>query len=107
MDEFVDISRLRYTDIRIFDGGEALVLGRNDNYFLNQINKQYLYGNQPLYKSNKFDIYYDDINVDIDREETVTDFIKTNVKLFAPGFMEIRNVSSSDPADIEADQVDN
>lgn len=107
MDEFVNIARLRYTDIRIFDGGEALVLGRNDNYFLNQINKQYLFGNQSLYKSNKFDIYYDDINVDINRENAVADFIKTNVKLFAPGFMEIRNISSSDPADIEADQVDN
>jgi hypothetical protein len=107
MDEFIDISRLRYTDVSIYDGGEALVLGRNGNYFLNQINKQYLFGNQPLYKSNKFDIYYDDIDVHMDREQTVTDFISTNVKLFAPGFMEIRKVSSSDPANIDSNQSNN
>jgi hypothetical protein len=106
MDDFVTISRLRYTDISIYDGGEALVLGRNGNYYLNQINKQYLFGNQKLYKSNKFDIYYDDIDVEIDREKTVSEFISTNVKLFAPGYMEIRNISSSDPADIESNQVD-
>lgn len=104
MDEFETISRLRYTDVRIFNGGEALVLGRNELYFLNQINKQYMFGNESIYKSNKFDIYYDDIDVVIDREESVADFIKTNVKLFAPGFMEIRNVSSSNPADIESNQ---
>ncbi len=107
MDEFVDISRLRYTDVSIYDGGEALVLGRNGNYFLNQINKQYLFGNQSLYKSNKFDIYYDDIDVHMNREQAVSDFISTNVKLFAPGFMEIRNVSSSDPANIDSNQSGN
>lgn len=107
MDEFVDISRLRYTDVSIYDGGEALVLGRNGNYFLNQINKQYLFGNQSLYKSNKFDIYYDDIDVHMDREQTVSDFISTNVKLFAPGFMEIRKILSSKPANIDSNQSGN
>ena len=106
MDTFITQPALRYTNINIFNGGEALVLGQNENYYLNQIDKLYTYGNVDIYKSNKFDVYYNDINVDNAREQNVNNFIATNVKLFAPGFMEIRNISSSDPANIESSQVD-
>jgi hypothetical protein len=94
MNKITTINRLRYDNINVYDGGEAIIVSQNNgNSYVSEIGKQYFFGNMKLYKSNYFDVNYDDSGVSRQREESVNDFIKTNVKLFSPAFMEIRNIN--------------
>jgi hypothetical protein len=103
MNELLTINRLRYDDAKVFNGGEALIVSRNsEKTYVTQINKQYMLGNMVLYKSNKFDICYDDAKVDRSRSESVENFIRTNVKQFSPAFMKIRNVQSKNELLVES-----
>jgi hypothetical protein len=93
MNKLVNINRLRYDGTMVFNGGEALIVSRNDGKtYVTQVDKQYMLGNSKLYKSNKFDIYYDDAKINRNREPMVEEFITSNVKLFTPAFMQIRGV---------------
>jgi hypothetical protein len=93
MNKISTINRLRYDSTVVYNGGEAMIVSINSgNNYISQVNKQFMLGNREIYKSNKFDVSFDDANISRNREEKVKDFIKTNVKLFAPAFMEIHDI---------------
>lgn len=100
---------VRYNDQKVFNVGESLVSVKNKNgIFLIQLDKQYMFGINTLYKSNYFDVVYDDINVTRDREESVSLFLRENVKYISPSYMEIRNIDSKFPLLTESkNQTDN
>lgn len=106
MDKLSNINRLRYDTTMVYNGGEAIIVSQNnDKNFITQIDKAYMIGNLELYKSNKFDVYYDDSGVVRSREDKVKQFIKDNVKLFAPGFMEIRDIKPMDELLVESNST--
>lgn len=103
MDRFVKERYLRYTFSKIFNVGEGMLVQTNENgTFMLQLDKQYMFGLANLYKSNSFDIEYDDHNVSRQREEYVTSFVIDQVKEFKPAFMEIRKVDSINRYKIES-----
>jgi hypothetical protein len=106
MDKLVTINRLRYDNTMVYNGGEALIVSQNKGInYITQIDKHYMLGNAKLYKSNKFDIYYDDSQVSRIREDAVKTFITDNVKRFAPGFMEIRDIKPLNNIIVESDST--
>lgn len=103
MDRFVKERYLRYTFSKIFDVGEGMLVQTNENgTFMLQLDKQYMFGLANLYKSNSFDIKYDDHNVSRQRQEYVTNFVTDQIKEFKPAFMEIRKVDSINQYKIES-----
>ena len=106
MIKLTTINRLRYDNTMVYNGGEAIIVSQNDSVnTITQIDKQYMLGNANLYKSNKFDVAYDDSGVRREREQKVKDFIATNVKLFAPGFMEIRDIVPLNDLLVESNSI--
>jgi hypothetical protein len=79
----------------IFNAGEEIVAVKKDdkNHIL-QINNSYNFGKTVLYKSNSFDVLYDDRNVTYQNEEYINNFIYSTVKKMCPSLMEIRNIKS-------------
>lgn len=107
MDQFIQERYLRYLTNTIFDVGEGMLVEKNANgIFMIQLDKQYMFGILNLYKSNQFDVKYDDYGVDRHRAESVKDFIVSQSEGFKPGFMEIRNVESIHPYKIESNNSD-
>jgi hypothetical protein len=107
MDHFIEERYLRYTTNNIFDVGEGMLVEKDANgIFMIQLDKQYMFGIKNLYKSNQFDIKYNDYNVDRHRAPYVKDFIVSQAANFRPAFMEIRNVDSIHPYKIESNNSD-
>ncbi len=107
MDQFIEERYLRYTTNTIFDVGEGMLVEKNANgIFMIQLDKQYMFGIKNLYKSNQFDIKYDDFGVDRHRAPYVKDFIVSQAANFRPAFMEIRDVDSIHPYKIESNNSD-
>jgi hypothetical protein len=103
MEEFQKENQIRFEKSEIYNVGEGIVLAENSNgSFLVQLDKQYFYGIDTLYGSNKFDIKYDDRQVHRDREETVEQFIDESVELFKPADMELREMSGIYPLKLES-----
>lgn len=100
---------MRYDDQKVFTAGEGVVSVSNSNgNFLIQLDRQYPFGIPKLYKSNYFDLEYDDRRVVRDREEEVADFLTYHTKYLSPSYMEIRKVKSLYPLLSESDaQTDN
>jgi hypothetical protein len=106
MDKLLTINRLRYDSSMVYNGGEAIIVSRNGTKsYVTQVDKLYMFGNAELYKSNKFDVYYDDADVNRSREDKVKEFISTNVKRFAPGFMEIRDIKPMNNIIVESNST--
>lgn len=105
MDSIQAIPRKRYVSQSIYEGGESLILTQDQdgNVYLLQIDKQYTYGYDQFYPSNKFDIQWDDRVVNRTNTEYIQDFIDSNVRKFKPNYMEIRNVESQFPYKLEID----
>lgn len=95
MDDFIKESINRFTDQRLFNAGETVLMTKKDeNVYLTLINNIVRFGDSKYYKSNYFDVEFDDLAVTKDEMPKIQEFITDNVKLFKPGFMEIRDVKS-------------
>lgn len=106
MSKFQTQAQVRFNSNQIYDGGEAIVVASNENgTFTLQLDKQYFFGNSQIYKSNQFDIAYDDRQVHRNREEDVNDFVRDSVDFFRPGTMTLRDIKGIFPLKIEADNV--
>lgn len=104
MNEFYTRHINRYDSQKIFNSGEALVVTNNNNVInITQINDIYPLGFTDLYKSNKFDVEYDDRAVHRKEAPNVNEFIEDTVRLFKPAYMEIRDVKSKFDYKLEAD----
>jgi len=107
MDGFIDDRYIRYTANSIFDVGEGMLVEKNSNgVFMIQLDKQYMFGINTLYKSNQFDIKYDDYGVDRHRQAYVKDFVVSQAANFRPAFMEIRKVDSIRDYKLESNNSD-
>ena len=106
MSEFQSQSQVRFVSNEIYDGGEPIVVATNKNgTFTLQLDKQYFFGNEQLYKSNHFDVAYDDREVHRNREEDVNNFLRDAIGLFKPGTMNLREIKGLYPLKIESDGV--
>lgn len=104
MNEFYTRNVNRFDSQRIFNSGEALVVTNNNNNInITQINDIYPLGFTDLYKSNKFDVEYDDRVVHRKEAPNVNEFIEDTVRLFKPAYMDIRVVKSKFDYKLEAD----
>ncbi len=104
MNNNVKIPKSRFVNEKIFSAGENFIniIDSENNNYLISIDKEYVFGYAQTYKSNKFDIQWDDRTQDKDSTDLINDFIRTNVAKFKPGFSEIRNVKSTLPYKTES-----
>lgn len=104
MNNNVKIPITRYVDQKVFAGGEQFVRVSNSDgvEYLIRIDKQFVFGYTETYKSNKFDINWDDRTADKSTTDLINDFIRTHVPKFKPSFMEIRDVNSIFPYTLES-----
>ena len=58
-----------------------------------------------MFKSNVFDVAFDDIVVNKKDRPNVVSFIKENTRLFKPAFMEIRNIKSIHDYKLESNKI--
>jgi hypothetical protein len=95
MERFVKENIKKFSKQKLFDSGEiTIVTQKNSDIFITLINNIVRFGNSQTYKSNYFDIEFDDITVKKQEMPKVQEFIRENAGLFKPGFMEIRDVKS-------------
>jgi hypothetical protein len=95
MDEFNKESINRFASQKVFDVGESVLMTRKDEkVYLTLINNIVRFGNSKYYKSNYFDVEFDDLAVSKSEMPKIQEFINENVKLFKPSFMEIRDIKS-------------
>jgi hypothetical protein len=95
MNKFATSYGYRFTDQRIFNAGENIMyLQRNNDKYLVQIDYQYMYGVTQIYKSNKFDVVFDDRLTTPETTPYYETFIGESVGLFKPDFMTINKVRS-------------
>jgi len=95
MNKFITTYGYRFTDQKMFNAGEnMLFLQHNDEKYLVQIDYQYMYGFTNVYKSNKFDIAFDDRQVTSDQMPVWESFMREFVGQFKPDFMTINKVRS-------------
>jgi hypothetical protein len=104
MDNNIKVPRLRFVDQKIYSGGEHFikVIDSNGVEYLVRIDEQFVYGSTKVYKSNKFDVEWNDITSDKESTDLINDFITTNIKTVKPAFMELRNVIPSLPYKLES-----
>jgi hypothetical protein len=95
MDDFIKESINRFSSQKVFDAGETVLMTQKDaNIYLTLINTIVRFGNSKFYKSNYFDVEFNDLLVSKDEMPKIQEFIADNVKLFKPSYMEIRDVKS-------------
>ena len=95
MDDFIKESINRFSAQKVFNAGESVLMTQKDgNVYLTLINNIVRFGNSKYYKSNYFDVEFDDLLVNKSEMPKVQEFIKENVGLFKPSYMEIRDVKS-------------
>ena len=104
MNNNIKIPKSRFVSEKIFSAGENFIniIDSENNNYLISIDKEYVFGYAQTYKSNKFDIQWDDRTQDKDSTDLINDFVRTNVAKFKPGFMEIRDVESTFPYKTES-----
>jgi len=103
MNEFYTRNVNRFDSQRIFNSGEAIVVTNNNKTInVTQINDIYPLGFTDLYKSNKFDVEYDDRVLHRKEAPNVNEFIEDTVRIFKPAYMEIRDVKSKFDYKLEA-----
>jgi hypothetical protein len=95
MDAFIKKNIDRFTNQKVFDIGETVVMTKKDeNIYLTLINNIVRFGNSKYYKSNYFDIEFNDLDVNKQEMPKIQEFIRDTVRLFKPSYMEIRDVKS-------------
>jgi hypothetical protein len=95
MNKFITTYGYRFVDQKIFNAGEnMLFLQHDDEKYLVQIDYQYMYGFTNVYKSNKFDIAFDDRQVTPKQMPVWESFMREFVGQFKPDFMTINKVRS-------------
>jgi hypothetical protein len=105
MEKVVRIPRNRFVSQNIFNGGEAYITTKDSN---NQeslifINRQYQFGVDQIYKSNYFDIEWDDRLSNRDTTNSINEFIEENIKHFKPDYMTLRKAKGRFPYKLETD----
>jgi hypothetical protein len=97
MNENIKVPRLRFINQKIYVGGEHFVkvIDSNNVEYLVRIDKQFVFGSTDVYKSNKFDMTWNDVSVNKNNTQIINDFIKTNISKIKPAFMEIRDINPS------------
>jgi hypothetical protein len=106
MSNFSYESLKRFNHSRVFDIGETIVVSEiGDNVYLTEISNIARFGDTKLYKSNYFDIEFDDQIVTKKEMGNVTDFIKENTRLFKPAHMEIRDIRSIKDYKLESNKI--
>jgi hypothetical protein len=105
MNKFDTIYNLRFLDQKIFNAGENIVyLQKNNEKYLIQIDYQYMTGYINTYKSNKFNIEYDDRKVIPEQMDVLESFIREYGELFKPDYMSISKVRSKFNYRLESNQ---
>lgn len=95
MNSFYQKPITRFDAHKIFNSSETIVVTKKDDEInITQIDRTYNFSEQPVYKSNKFDIEYDDRDVERLEKPNVDKFIEETAKLFKPATMEIRDIKS-------------
>lgn len=104
MNKFSKTYGYRFIDQKVFNAGENIMyLQRDNEKYMIQIDYQYMYGYKNVYKSNKFDVLFDDRAIGPDQMPAYESFINDNVALFKPDFMTIRKVGSKYDYRLESD----
>jgi hypothetical protein len=104
MNEFSTTYGYRFNDQKIFNSGEnVLFLQRDNDKYLLQIDYQYMYGYKNIYKSNKFDVAYDDRNIDQSQMSILENFMGEYVDQFKPDYMTINKIRSKFNYTLEID----
>jgi hypothetical protein len=104
MNAFATTFGYRFVDQKIFNVGENIIyLQKQDEKYLVQIDYQYMYGVSKIYKSNKFDVAFDDRTVTPESMEYYESFIGESISLFKPDYMTINKVRSKFDYRLESD----
>lgn len=104
MNKFIQTYGYRFIDQQVHNAGENIMyLQRNGEKYMIQIDYQYMYGYDYVYKSNKFDVLFDDRQIGPDQMPSYQSFIAEYVAQFKPDFMTIRKVDSKYNYKLEAD----
>jgi hypothetical protein len=104
MDSIQVINQKRHTTQKIFSSGESFVYTEEANNVrsLVEITKQTPFGVLSMYKSNKFDVQWDDSQQGVDNTDAMNEFIKSEIRKIKPAYMEINDITSKYPYKLES-----
>lgn len=104
MNKFTTTYGYRFVDQKIYNAGENILFLQHDNQkYLVQIDYQYMYGFKNVYKSNKFDVAFDDRQIGQTQMPIWESFINEYVGQFKPDFMTINKIRSKFDYRLEID----
>jgi len=105
MDSAYTITQKRHVSQKVFSNGESYIYTVDNEGIrtLVKINKQTPFGSTQLFKSNKFNIEWNDIEYDATNTDSINSFIASEIKKFKPSFMEINKINSQLPYKLESD----
>lgn len=103
MDSINIINKKRHITQKIFSSGESFVFTEESGIrSLIEITKQTPFGITPMYKSNNFNIEWDDSKQGTKNTDAMNGFIKTEIRKIKPAYMEINKVTSKYPYKLES-----
>jgi len=104
MDSIQIINQRRHILQKIFSSGESFVYTEeeNGNRSMVEITKHTPFGVTTMYKSNKFNVEWDDSTYGTDNTEAINEFIKSEVRKIKPAYMEINKITSKYPYKLES-----
>ena len=104
MDSIQVINQKRHTTQKIFSSGESVVYTEEANNVrsLVEITKQTPFGVLSMYKSNKFNVQWDDSQQGVDNTDAMNEFIKSEIRKIKPAYMEINEITSKYPYKLES-----
>jgi len=104
MDSVQIIGQKRHVTQKIYSSGESFVYTEEEDgtRSLVEITKQTPFGITQMYKSNKFNIEWDDSRQGVSDTDAINEFIRTEVRKIKPAYMEINNITSKYPYKIES-----
>jgi hypothetical protein len=104
MDSVKIINQKRHTVQKIFSSGESFVYTEEGNGIrsLVEITKQTPFGVTQMYKSNKFNVEWDDSNQGVDNTDAMNEFIKSEIRKIKPAYMEVNKITSKYPYKLES-----
>lgn len=104
MDSINITNQKRHITQKIFSSGESFVYTKEENGIrsLVEITKQTPFGVTQMYKSNKFDVQWDDSMQGVDNTDAMNEFIKSEIRKIKPAYMEINRITSKYPYKLES-----
>lgn len=104
MDSAQVINQKRHTVQKIFSSGESFIYTEEANGIrsLVEVTKQTPFGTLQMYKSNNFNVQWDDSNQGVDNTDAMNEFIKSEIRKIKPAYMEINKITSKYPYKIES-----